>query len=101
MANGDNQSSGGVIAGSQQPPSGQDPIKVMMEIAKDPDLLPADKTQLIEFAKNRFKHRRRIAYTALWALIVSLGLLFALAMAGGGRLAISRTRVCSFPSRRF
>lgn len=82
MANGAAQG-GGVIGGSQQPASGQDPIKVMMEIAKDPDLAAADKTQLIEFARNRFRHRRLIAYTALWALLVSLGVLLGMAIAGG------------------
>ena len=73
----------GVIAAAQQAPAGLDPIKVMMEIAKDADLAPADKTQLIEFAKNRFRHRRRMAYIALAALLLSLAALFILAFACG------------------
>ena len=74
MANGNVQA--GVIATPQQSPSGQDPLRVMIEIVNDPNLAAEDKTQLIEFAKNRFRHRRRMAYTALWALILSLPALF-------------------------
>ena len=59
---------------------------MMIAIAKDPDLEPEDKTQLIEFAKNRFRHRRRMAYIALWAVLVSLGTLFVLAIAGADGL---------------
>ena len=80
MANSDGHQPG-VIAAAQQSPAGLDPIKVMMEIAKDEDLAPADKTQLIEFAKNRFRHRRRMAYIALAALLLSLAVLFISAFA--------------------
>ena len=48
MADGDS-GSGRVIAGAQQPASGQDPIRVMMGIAKDPDIVVADKTELIAY----------------------------------------------------
>ncbi len=69
----------GVIAPARQPAAGSDPIQRMLKIAKDPELAPADKTQLIEFAKNRFLHRRRMAYIALIALLLSLAVLFVLA----------------------
>ena len=82
MANGENHQSG-VIAPPQQAPAGDDPIKMMMEIAKDSELAPADKTQLIEFARNRFRHRRRMAYIALAALLLSLAGLFILAFTCG------------------
>lgn len=85
MANSDDQQPG-VIAAAQQAEAGLDPIKVMMAIAKDKDLAPADKTQLIEFAKNRFRHRRRMAYIALGALLLSLAVLFVLAFAGAESL---------------
>ena len=75
MANGNDQQTG-VISARQQPPAGQDPIKAMMEIANDPNLTPEDKSALIEFAKNRFRHRRRMAYIALYTLILSLAALF-------------------------
>ena len=85
MADGKNGT--GVIAGAEKPASSEDPIRLMAEIAKDPNLAAADKTQLIEFAKNRFRHRRIMAYTALWAILISLAIMMGLAMAGGGALA--------------
>ena len=82
MANDDNHQPS-VIAPPQQATAGNDPIKTIMEIAKDSDLTPADRTQLIEFAKNRFRHRRRMAYIALAALLLSLAGLFILAFTCG------------------
>lgn len=79
MANGNNDQPG-VVAPALRAPAGHDPIKIMVEIAKDSDLAPADRTQLIEFAKNRFRHRRRMAYIALAALLLSLAGLFILAV---------------------
>ena len=80
MANDENPQTG-VISATQPATAGLDPIKVMMEVAKDKDLAPADKTLLIEFAKNRFRHRRRMAYIALAALLLSLAALFVMAFA--------------------
>lgn len=68
---GSGKSQSAVIAPNQAPQAGSDPIKVMLEIAQS-DLEDTDKTQLIEFAKNRFRHRRRMAYIALWSLVISL-----------------------------
>lgn len=56
--------------------SGNDPIQMMIQIAKDPDLSDEDKKRLFEYSQNRFKHRRQIAYSAFIAILVSLGLLF-------------------------
>lgn len=55
-----------------------DPIKLMMAIASTPDseISAADKKKLIEFAQNRFKHRRRMAYLCLTTIIISIALLF-------------------------
>ena len=86
----DGKETAGVIAGAEKPPSSHDPIKVMTEIAKDPDLALADKTQLIEFAKNRFRHRRIMAYAALCSILVSLVILLGLAICGGEGLAAAK-----------
>ena len=50
----------------------RDPIKTMVEIAKDPALSPEDKTKLIELAKQRFSNRRRMAYISLWTVVATL-----------------------------
>lgn len=63
--------------------SGNDPIQMMIQIAKDPDLNDEDKRRLFEYSQNRFKHRRRIAYSAFVAVLVSLGLLFLAAIVDG------------------
>ena len=56
----------------QLPESTRDPIKIMMEIAKDPDISDEDKKQLIAYANNRFKNRRKMAYISLWAIVISI-----------------------------
>ena len=65
------------------PETGQDPLRIMVEIAKDKELSDADKSALISYAKTRFNNRRRMAYVALYALIASLGLLFIAAIIDG------------------
>ncbi len=61
---------------STTPAAAKDPIASMVEIAENDKLTDQDKTVLIEFAKNRFKNRRRMAYISLYALIVSFALFF-------------------------
>ena len=50
----------------------RDPIKTMVEIAKDPDLSAEDKTKLIATARQRFYNRRRMAYISLWTIVATL-----------------------------
>ena len=50
----------------------RDPIRTMIEIAKDPQISDDDKKQLIAYANNRFQNRRRMAYISLWTIVVSL-----------------------------
>ncbi len=56
--------------------AGKDPLRVMIEIAENDKLSDQDKSALIKFAQTRFTNRRRMAYIALYALVVSLALLF-------------------------
>ncbi len=63
--------------------AGRDPLRIMIEIAKNEELSDQDKTNLILFSKERFTNRRRMAYVSLYALVVSLGLLFLAAFIDG------------------
>lgn len=56
----------------QSTTASHDPLKRMIEIAKDPNLAPEDKSILIQFCRNRFKNRRIMAYIALLTIVVSL-----------------------------
>ena len=58
------------------PEAGKDPLRVMIEIAENDKLSDQDKSALIKYAQTRFTNRRRMAYIALYALVVSLALLF-------------------------
>lgn len=62
-----------------RPTSSNDPLERMGEILKDEKLSDEQKNYLIRFSATRFKHRRRIAYTALWTIISSLALLLLMA----------------------
>lgn len=63
--------------------AGQNPIGIMVKIAENENLSDADKSALIKYAQNRFTNRRRMAYIALYALILSLALLFLAAFIDG------------------
>ena len=63
--------------------SSRDPMRIMIEIAESDKLSDADKAALINYAKTRFTNRRRIAYIALWGMIISLILLFIAAFIDG------------------
>ena len=63
--------------------SSRDPMRIMIEIAESDKLSDADKTALINYAQTRFTNRRRIAYIALWGIILSLILLFIAAFIDG------------------
>lgn len=65
------------------PEAGKDPIRIMIEIAENKNLSDKDKSELILYSQTRFTHRRRMAYTALTAIIVSLILLFLAAFIDG------------------
>lgn len=56
----------------QSTTASHDPLQRMIEIAKDPNLAPEDKSILIQFCRNRFKNRRIMAYIALLTIVVSL-----------------------------
>lgn len=66
-----------------RPEASKDPIRVMIEIAEHPTLPESYKAALIEYAQSRFKNRRRMAYMALIAILVSLVLLFIAAFVDG------------------
>jgi len=55
----------------------------MIEIAENNNLSDKDKSELILYAQTRFKNRRRMAYIALSAIIVSLTLIFLAAFIDG------------------
>ena len=74
------------------PESSRDPLRIMIEIAESDTLSDADKTNLIEYSKQRFKNRRRMAYLALTALLASLVLFFLAAFIDG--LSGSEILVC-------
>ncbi|MDZ7725358.1 MAG: hypothetical protein U5R06_21695 [candidate division KSB1 bacterium] len=65
------------------PESSRDPLRIMIEIAESDTLSDADKTNLIEYSKQRFKNRRRMAYLALMTLLASLVLVFMAAFIDG------------------
>lgn len=65
------------------PETGRDPIRIMVEIAENKNLSDKDKSQLILYAQTRFKNRRRMAYIALSAIIVSLALILLAAFIDG------------------
>ena len=49
--------------------SSRAPSRMLAEILKDPDLTEEDKQFLYEFMRNRFWHRRVIAYVALVGIV--------------------------------
>ena len=63
--------------------AGKDPISIMVKIAENDKLSDADKSALIKYAQKRFTNRRRMAYIALNAIIISLVLLFLAAFIDG------------------
>ena len=66
-----------------QPEAGRDPLRIMVEIAENDKLSDQDKKNLILYSRQRFKNRKRMAYISLYALVVSLGLLFLAAFIDG------------------
>lgn len=58
------------------PEASKDPIRQMMEIAANNDLSPTDRALLIQYARDRFKNRRRMAYVCLYTIIASAVVLF-------------------------
>ena len=79
------------IFGSQSssPEPARDPVRVLAEILQNTKLTPNQKNGLIEISRERFAHRRYMAYVALWSVVVSLGALFvaSLVFDAGERLA--------------
>jgi len=55
----------------------------MVKIAKDPDLSDQDKANLIMYARNNFKNRRKMAYIGLYVIVGSFALLFLAAFVDG------------------
>ena len=66
-----------------EPEAGRDPLRIMIEIAENDKLSDQDKKNLILFSRQRFKNRKRMAYVSLYALAISLGLLFLAAFIDG------------------
>lgn len=65
------------------PDAAKDPIRIMIEIAENKNLPDKDKSELILYSLTRFTNRRRMAYIALTAIVVSLALLFVAAFIDG------------------
>lgn len=61
----------------------RDPVRVIMEVIVNENLSHEEKANLIRCARNKFKSRRRIAFIALSALILSITLLFVAAVSDG------------------
>jgi len=61
----------------------RDPVRVIMEVIVNENLSHEEKANLIRCARVKFKTRRRIAFIALSALILSLMLLFVAAVSDG------------------
>ncbi len=57
------------------PESSRDPLKRMIEIAKDSELSDEDKKELIRFATTRFQNRRKMAYLALYVIVAIFALI--------------------------
>ena len=55
--------------------SAKDPLTTIAGILKDTDLSDEHKKALIRFSQQRFRHRRIMAYLALWTIVGSLGAL--------------------------
>ena len=65
-----------LAASGSVPEASRDPIRLMMEIAANGDLTPTDRALIIQFARDRFKNRRRMAYICLYTIIASAIFLF-------------------------
>ncbi len=63
------------LARQESPDSARDPMRVLKEIAADPNIDDETKAWLFNFAVTRFNNRRRMAYLALIALLVFLAFL--------------------------
>ena len=74
-----------VVRGIEITSSARNPLDRMVDIAKDPDLTDEDKIELILYARNNFKNRRKMAYICLLTIVVSLALLFVAAFIDGIR----------------
>jgi hypothetical protein len=62
-----------VFGGINQPAtSSHDPLRVLLDIVKDPSLSESEKQALIGLDRQRFTNRRRMAYLALTAIIGTL-----------------------------
>lgn len=70
-----------IFGGINQPASSsQDPLRMLIEIAKDPGLSDAEKETLIQVDRERFVNRRRMAYLALFAILGTLVFVLAAAI---------------------
>ena len=69
--------------GDPAPDSAKDPLRLMIEIAKDSDISDEDKTALILYSNSRFKNRRRMAYISLLTLVASFVFIFVAAIIDG------------------
>ena len=56
--------------------SAQDPLQRLVCILKDGELSDENKRALITFSRERFRYRRLMALTLLWAIVLQLPVLF-------------------------
>jgi hypothetical protein len=63
------------LSGYGPPEASKDPLVVLKDILKDKDIDEDGKSWLLEYSVTRFKNRRRMAYLALSAILVSLAFL--------------------------
>lgn len=61
----------------------EDPLATIVRITKDPELSEEAKARLLGYAGSRFRHRRRMAYIALYAVLTSFALLIAATIVDG------------------
>ncbi len=58
------------------PDSGKDPLRLLVEIVENKNITSEDKQALIMYSQKRFDNRRKIAYIALFSILVSIVVLF-------------------------
>ena len=56
--------------------SSKDPLQRLADTLKDPGLSDENKAVLIRLSQQRFRYRRSMAQTSLWALVLQLPVLY-------------------------
>lgn len=83
------------LSGYGPPESSRDPIIILREIIADKDIDENGRNWLLAYSVTRFKNRRRMAYLALGAILVSLALLFLFAILDGQNPCLEENKCTS------